>query len=149
MPGYRGHLAGGAMVWGGCFAGAIWLGVLQPRIETAAVLCAAALMGALFPDTDTDSRGQNLFYAILVVLDLGFMIQGMYRWAAVLGFCAMLPALGRHRGWTHTWWAMVLVPLPILLLPMIFFDQAPGRALPYYLSAVSGYFSHLVLDRMF
>ena len=105
-------------------------------------------MGALFPDTDTDSKGQNLFYAIMVVLDIAFMIKGMYRWAAVLGFCAMLPALGRHRGWTHTWWAMALVPLPILLLPMIFFDQPLLRPLPFYLSAVSGYFSHLLLDKI-
>ena len=149
MPGYRGHVAGGAIIWGGAFAGAVWLGILQPRIETAVVLFVAAVMGALFPDTDTDSKGQNLFYGILVVLDLAFMIKGLYRWAAVLGFCAMLPALGRHRGWTHTWWAMLLVPLPILLLPVIFFDQNPGRALPFYLSAVTGYFSHLLLDRTF
>lgn len=149
MPGYRGHVAGGAVLWGGCFAGAVWLGLPRPSPETAVVLGVAALMGALFPDTDTDSRGQNLFYLILVLLDIAFMIKGLYRWAAVLGFCAMLPALGRHRGWTHTWWAMLLVPLPIVLLPVVFYDQSVERLLPFYLSVVIGYFSHLLLDRTF
>ncbi len=149
MPGYRGHVAGGAVLWGGCFAGALWLGLPQPSPETAVVLGVAALMGALFPDTDTDSRGQNLFYLILVLLDIAFMIKGLYRWAAVLGFCAMLPALGRHRGWTHTWWAMLLVPLPVLLLPVVFYGQSLERLLPFYLSVVVGYFSHLLLDRTF
>ena len=149
MPGYRGHVAGGAILSAGCFGGAVWLGLVQPHLETALVLCVAALMGALFPDTDTDSKGQNIFYLILVILDLAFMIKGMYRWAAILGFFAMLPVLGRHRGWTHTWWAMLLVPLPILLLPAVFYDQPLERLLPFYLSAVIGYFSHLLLDRAF
>ncbi len=147
MPGYRAHVAGGAVLWGGCFAGALWLGLPAPRPEVTLVLGGTALMGALFPDTDTDSRGQNLFYLILVLLDIAFMIQGLYKWAAVLGFCAMLPALGRHRGWTHTWWAMLLVPLPILLLPVVFYDSSAQRLLPFYGSAVIGYGSHLLLDR--
>lgn len=121
--------------------------MVQPSPETAVALGGTALMGALFPDTDTDSKGQNLFYLIMVILNLALMIKGMYRWSAVLGFCAMLPALGRHRGWTHTWWAMLLVPFPILLLPAVFYEQPFSRLLPLYLSAVIGYFSHLLLDR--
>jgi hypothetical protein len=27
------------------------------------------LLGALFPDVDTDSKGQNLFYGLLIVVD--------------------------------------------------------------------------------
>jgi len=147
LPGYRGHVVGGALIWSGCFAAAIQFNMLQPSPETAVVLGGTALMGALFPDTDTDSKGQNLFYLIMVILNLALMIKGMYRWSAVLGFCAMLPALGRHRGWTHTWWAMLLVPFPILLLPVVFYEQPLSRLLPLYLSAVIGYFSHLLLDR--
>ncbi|MFO7786047.1 MAG: metal-dependent hydrolase [Thermodesulfobacteriota bacterium] len=149
MPGYRGHVAGGAILWAGCFAGAVQLHLVQPQLEPAVVLGVTALMGALFPDTDTDSKGRGLFYLILVILDLSFMIKQMYRWAAILGFCAMLPALGRHRGWTHTWWAMLLVPFPILLLPVVFYDQPLPRLLPFYFSAVIGYFSHILLDRVF
>lgn len=149
MPGYRGHLAGGAVLYGGLFVGASWLGLIAPELETGLVLGVVALMGALFPDTDTDSKGQNLFYAILVLLDVALLIKEMYRWAALLGFCALLPAVGRHRGWTHTWWAMLLVPLPIIVLPVVFFELPIQKPLPFYLAAISGYFSHLVLDRKF
>jgi len=113
-----------------------------------ALLC-ISLLASLFPDVDTDSKGQNLFYSLLAALDLGLMIKGLYKWAAILGFCAMLPALGHHRGWTHTWWAMLLVPSVILVLPMIFYSISIEKLLPFYLAAVIGYFSHLLLDRKF
>jgi len=134
---------------GGCLAAAAGFGYYRPEPETAVALMAIALLGAMFPDTDTDSKGQNLFYGCLVVLDLALMIKGYYKWAAIIGFCAMLPALGHHRGWTHTWWAMLLIPLPIILLPVIFYRVAPETLLPFYLAAVTGYFSHLLLDRKF
>jgi len=149
MPGYKAHLTGGALFGGGCLAAVVWFGIYQPDPETALVLFVITLLGALFPDTDTDSKGQNLFYGALVVLDLALMIQGRYKWAAILGFCAMLPAIGHHRGWTHTWWAMLLIPLPIIVLPVIFYRIPPADLLPFYLAAVLGYFSHLVLDRKF
>jgi len=149
MPGYRGHIAGGALLYGGLLAGAAWTGLVRPNPEEGLVLGMVAVMGALFPDTDTDSKGQNLFYAILVILDLALLVKEMYRWAALLGFCALLPAVGRHRGWTHTWWAMLLVPLPILVFPVVFYNLPVQRPLPFYLAAVTGYFSHLALDRKF
>lgn len=149
MPGYKAHIGGGIVMGGGCLAAAAGFGYYRPEPETAVALMAIALLGAMFPDTDTDSKGQNLFYGCLVVLDLALMIKGYYKWAAIIGFCAMLPALGHHRGWTHTWWAMLLIPLPIILLPVIFYRVAPETLLPFYLAAVTGYFSHLLLDRKF
>lgn len=149
MPGYRGHLAGGLVLGGGTLAGLIWFGVYQPDIEVALLLVSIVLAGALFPDVDTDSKGQNLFYTVLAVVDLALMIQEEYKWAAILGFCALLPAVGHHRGWTHTWWAMLVIPLPILVLPILFYQTPWQRLLPFYLAAVLGYFSHLLLDRKF
>ncbi len=149
MPGYKVHIGGGVLIGGGCLAAVAWFGYYQPKPETAVALVVIALLGALFPDTDTDSKGQNLFYSCLVILDLALMIKGHYKWAAILGFCAMLPAIGHHRGWTHTWWAMLIIPLPIILLPVIFYRLSPETLLPFYLAAVVGYFSHLLLDRKF
>ena len=149
MPGYRGHLVGGVILGGLCLIGVISFGIYKPEPQTALVLVCIVLMGALFPDTDTDSKGQNLFYGCFVILDLGLMIKGEYKWAAILGFCALLPALGHHRSWTHTWWAMFLVPLPIIILPMMFYHLPFQRLLPFYLAGLLGYFSHLVLDRRF
>ena len=149
MPGYRGHLTGGVVVGILALAGVVWFGVYRPDLETGMILLAITLMGALFPDVDTDSKGQNFFYAVLAVLDLALMFKEHYRWAAILGFVAMLPALGSHRGWTHTWWAMILVPMPILLLPVIFYHRPVENLLPFYAAATLGYFSHLLLDGKF
>ena len=149
MPGYRGHLAGGLILGAGALAGLIWFGVYLPDIKMALLLVSLVLLGALFPDVDTDSKGQNLFYAVLVVVDLALLIQEEYKWAAILGFCALLPAVGHHRGWTHTWWAMLLVPLPMIIVPVWLYQTAWQHLLPFYGATVLGYFSHLLLDRKF
>ena len=149
MPGYRGHLLGGLALSGGALFGAVFFKLIPYEPKTLLALLCISLLASLFPDVDTDSKGQNLFYSLLAALDLGLMIKGLYKWAAILGFCAMLPALGHHRGWTHTWWAMLLIPMPIIVLPMLFYGVEMEKLLPFYLAAVVGYFSHLLLDREF
>lgn len=147
MPGYKGHLAGGAVAGAAILGGAVWSGLYAPSFTQMAVLGGLALLGALFPDVDTDSKGQHLFYLMLVVLDLALLWKGYFKWAAILGLAAMFPALGSHRGWTHTWWAMLLVPLPLVLLPVWLYGVEPESVLPLYLAVVTGYASHLLLDR--
>ena len=147
MPGYKGHLGGGVLTGAAVLGGLAWSGTYVPDLPQLAVLGALALLGSLFPDVDTDSRGQHVFYLTLAVLDFALIVQGHYKWAAVLGFAAMFPAIGSHRGWTHTWWAMLLVPLPLVLLPVWLYGSSPRALAPFYGAAVLGYFSHLMLDR--
>jgi len=146
MPGYRTHLAGGVVLAAGGLAFLFWAGLYRPGWEKAAVLLAIAALAALFPDVDTDSRGQHLFYSGLFILDVGLIATERYVWAALLGLFAMLPAIGRHRGWTHTWWASLAVPLPLLLLPPYLFGADWQGFAPHYLAAVGGYVSHLLMD---
>ena len=150
MPGYKGHLAGGLFFGVMGLVGGILLGWMVPDLLLASGLIGFCLLGALFPDVDTDSKGQNLFYAVFAAVDLGLILKGQYVWAAWLGLFSMLPAIGSHRGWTHTWWAMILVPIPILGIPAIVqgIDTAEGF-LPFYGAFVFGYFSHLLLDGEF
>lgn len=147
MPGYKAHLCGGALFFILVLVGVLWAGVYRPDPQTLAVLAVITLLAALFPDVDTDSKGRVLFYGALLVIYLALMIQGRYRTAAVLGFCALLPAVAHHRAWTHTWWAALLVPLPIIILPAVFYDRPLVSLLPFYMAAVIGYLSHLALDR--
>ncbi|QGY41325.1 hypothetical protein GM415_14715 [Pseudodesulfovibrio cashew] len=150
MPGYQGHLLGGLFFAVMGLVGAVLLGWFVFDPLTAAGLIGFCLLGALFPDVDTDSKGQNLYYSVFAMVDLGLIIQKQYIWSAWLGLFAMLPAIGSHRGWTHTWWAMLVVPLPILLVPaaMLGFPQA-NIFVPYYVAFATGYFSHLLLDGEF
>jgi len=149
MPGYKIHITGAALLAGGALTALYMLGAYKPEPLQAAALVATCLLASLFPDVDTSSKGRPVFYGLLAALDLVLMINGQYKWAALVGLVAMLPALGNHRGWTHTWWAMLAVPLAVLLLPFLLFEFDWQRLAPFYAAAVLGYFSHLALDRKF
>lgn len=150
MPGYKGHLAGGVFFAVMGLVGAVMLGYIIFEPLLAAGLTGFCLLGALFPDVDTDSKGQNLYYSVFAAIDLGLILNKHYFWAAWLGFFAMLPAIGSHRGWTHTWWAMLLVPAPILGMPLILRGvEGVPTFLPFYIAFCAGYFSHLLLDGEF
>jgi membrane-bound metal-dependent hydrolase YbcI (DUF457 family) len=140
-------MAGALVLTGAAVAGAAWLGAYRPNLETMLGLGVAALLGGLFPDVDTDSKGRRLFYGAALVADAYLILRHLYRQSAILGFFALLPAIDGHRGWTHTLWAALLVPSPILWAPVFLLHQPWPVAAPYYLAAVVGYLSHLLLDR--
>lgn len=153
MPGYRGHISvallfGILLVAGlSLTAAAVAMPLGEKVIKGVVVIWIAVLFG-LFPDVDIKSKGQLLFYRLFFVLDIVLLVGKHYQEAAFLGFLALLPILSRHRGWTHTLWAMLLIPLPILLGPIYLSREPNAEGLPYYLGAVVGYFSHLVADGM-
>jgi membrane-bound metal-dependent hydrolase YbcI (DUF457 family) len=153
MPGYRGHIIAG-IVFGLLLIAGLAFSPLAREMEPVSLLVHGAIVlwlaviFALFPDVDIKSRGQVLFYRIFILLDLVLLLQKFYVEAALLGFLAMLPILGRHRGWTHSIPAMILVPAPILLGPMYLAKAPILDGLPFYLGAVAGYLSHLVADGM-
>lgn len=149
MAGFVGHLAGGALVAGLAIYGARSLGYLSNDVTVLGPLAAVALASALFPDVDTNSKGRHLFYRLALLGDAALIYFNQYKYAAFLGLLAMLPAVGSHRGWTHTWWAMLVVPAFFALAPYLWLGLAPDKLAPYYLAAVTGYFSHLLLDGKF
>ncbi len=155
MANYRGHLAGASVFY------AVYLAVLAliyavdaaytqfTLIELVAypiVLFGLCLMFGLWPDVDTNSVGQDIFYSLFFLVDVVLIATRHFEEAAYLGLFAILPVLGKHRGWTHTWWAMLLIPSPLLILPYIFFPERPLWGLPFYGAAAIGYFSHLFMD---
>jgi len=146
MPGYKGHITGGVIIGIGAIYTGIITGWIHPTITKLIIIFGLILAGALFPDVDTDSKGQNLFYSILAIIDIYLIIKKEYKDAAILGFLAILPALGHHRGWTHTWWAMLLVPVPIIALAILVFHYSWHTAITFYCAAALGYLSHLLLD---
>lgn len=155
MAGYRGHIST-AVVVSGLMVGAVAISPLAASLSPAERLVKGsavvwiAVMFSLFPDVDIKSKGQALFYRLVFALDCVLLAAGRYLEAALLGLLALIPILSRHRGWTHTLWAAVLVPAPILAAPAYLAQSnatsAVVDALPYYLGAVVGYVSHLVTD---
>jgi hypothetical protein len=120
-------------------------GLLQNWQALAAVFVLSILF-ALFPDIDTNSKGQNIFFGLALAVDILLIASGNIQAAAYLGLVAMLPVVGKHRGWTHSKLAMLLVPLPMLIVPYLYSSSMLPISVIYYGAAVSGYFSHLLLD---
>lgn len=154
MANYKGHIVGG-VVAGGAYTLALTYvpveqfaeaaGVLQDEQAIVAIFVLAMLF-ALFPDVDTNSKGQDIFYALALIVDIVLIINGNIEAAAYLGLIAMAPIIGHHRGWTHSKWAMVAVPLPLAIVPYLYNPDILPLALLCYGAAVAGYFSHLLFD---
>lgn len=154
MAGYKGHLIGAAA------SNAMYVGVLKTAhsqwLEKNAGLLSdwqllvglfvIAMLFGLWPDVDTNSKGQDVFFGIAFIVDILLIVNGRVEAAAYLGLLAMTPILGKHRGWTHSKIAMVLVPLPIVLVPYWHRPDILTPCILLYGAAVVGYFSHLLLD---
>lgn len=154
MSSYKGHLFGGVLFY---IPFAFLLGILfdydalpawQYAIQLL-ILFGITLLFALFPDVDIKSKGQKIFYWIFFLLDLMLIVSGLWREAAFLGLFAMTPLISKHRGWTHSFWAALLIPLPFILLPMWYAEAHWTTGLPYYLAAVTGNLSHRFMDGIF
>ncbi len=158
MSNFQGH-AVGASAFGIVYIAALYyfseINVLTQKLSwfehvplSVPVMIICVLFG-LWPDIDTNSKGQDIFFRLFFVLDVLLILTGSFQAAAFMGLLAMLPILGKHRGWTHTHWAMVVVPLPFLLVPFIYNPAEPWSGAIYYGAAVAGYASHLVFDGIF
>ncbi len=154
MANYKGHIAGGLVAGAAYTAILIFVPiatfteaahVLEGWQATAAVFVLAMLFG-LFPDVDTNSKAQDIFLGLAFVVDVLLIATDHLQAAAYLGLIAMLPIVTHHRGWTHNKLAMLLVPLPILLVPWLYNSEMLVPSVVYYGAAVAGYFSHLLLD---
>ncbi len=156
MAGYQGHISGAIIFFIIYMVGLIFLltagepaedFLLTNNVLTVLALFTICIMFGLWPDVDTNSKGQDIFYSLFFVMDVALIYYGKFHEAAYLGLFCILPILGKHRGWTHTFWAMIIIPSPILILPYVYSTGGnPWVGLPYYGAAVVGYFSHLFMD---
>lgn len=154
MAGWKGHVAGAAA------CNAVYVALLQiapnetiqqthgllSEWQMLVGLFVIAVLFGLWPDVDTNSKGQNIFFGIAFAADILLIASGRIEAAAYLGLLAMTPIIGKHRGWTHSKWAMLLVPLPIIIVPYLYRPNILLPAMLIYGAAIVGYFSHLLLD---
>lgn len=154
MANYKGHIVGGVVFTAVYAAAMLFVPVeqfaesarlLQDWQAMAAVFVIGILFG-LFPDVDTNSKAQDIFFGIAFPIDILLIWNGNIQAAAYLGLVAMLPIITHHRGWTHSKWAMFVVPLPILIIPYLYDSAMLPISIVLYGAALAGYFSHLFLD---
>ena len=147
-------MAGGKThIWGGFVFVIIFIYTItnyfyQPALIEVVIYFALACMFSVWPDIDIKSYGQKFFYIIFFITDLFFIINEEYKIASYFGLIIILPVLAKHRGWTHSIPAMILIPSPLLFYPVVISGEIDVSGIYFYAAAVTGYFSHLVLDRI-
>lgn len=154
MANYKGHISGAVVacaifIIGVMFLPFAWMASIEGVLsdwQMVSVLFVVAMLFGLWPDIDTNSKAQDIFFGIAFVIDVLLIVFGYIEIAAYLGLLAMTPIIGKHRGWTHKKWAIFLIPLPILLVPYLYQKDNLIVGFLFYGAAVAGYFSHLLLD---
>jgi len=143
VPNYKGHLLGGIILYSGVIlVGALYSTSLCCLAEW--LLC--TLLGSLFPDIDTKSKGQKIVYCGLFVAALVLLFLQKFVILAYLGFAALVPLITNHRGLFHKLWFLVLL--------MFFMSGGMLMVYPHHYYRIctdSGFFligiiSHLWLD---
>lgn len=142
MPGYRGHLIGGAV------AAVPLLYLLRSHVTliTFCLWSSLALIGSLFPDIDTKSKGQKLFYRFMIPVLLILLMLKRFTAFILLSFISFTPLIVNHRGMFHRLWFIIL---PSLGLAGLIAWQYPTWGKDAFFAAlffVVGAVSHLVLD---
>ena len=106
MPSYKVHLVGGFVTY------VLILHCIfssEPTIATILQGLVFCLLGALFPDIDVKSKGQKVFYSLLLILLLYLLYHEKYCMFIVMSFLAIIPILVRHRGiFHHLWFLMAM-----------------------------------------
>jgi len=143
MPGYKGHLAGG-LITGGILLYAVQ--ELNPTPLTALEWLSFALAGSLFPDIDIKSKGQKLFYPILLGILVLLFYNGHIELVALLAVLGLVPMMVRHRGVFHRLWFVIIFPLFVASVGALLMPECMRIFFLDTLFFIAGAISHLWLD---
>lgn len=144
MPGYKGHLVGGCAAFG--FGLFLLHSSYNPTHLNALEWFLCALAGALFPDIDVKSKGQNLFYKGMLIMLLVLFAKGLVHIALMIGILALIPMVVRHRGLFHRLWFIIMAPYAIALCLTVYYPAYSRILLVDTSFFVLGAISHLWLD---
>jgi uncharacterized metal-binding protein len=101
MPQYKTHLAGGIFAFVAC----ILLFSLQAKTpQTLLEWALWCLLGSLFPDIDTKSKGQQVWYPLLFLLAFIMIMHKAWMMVGLLVFLGFTSTVVRHRGMFHNLW---------------------------------------------
>jgi hypothetical protein len=143
MPGYRVHLAGGLVLYG------ITIYLLRSfcgSIFVAAEWLVFALVGSLFPDLDTKSKGQGYLYQILLIALIILAIQRKFLVMAFLSIAAVIPIIASHRGLFHSLAFIVGFATVVALIVLFYAPEYRYVVMFDAIFFIVGAFSHLSLD---
>lgn len=144
MPSYRGHLVGGLITYVGILQLLKNMHLSGFMIVQGLLFC---LLGALFPDIDVKSKGQKVFYSMLLVLLLWLLYKKMYCLFAIMSLLGIIPILVRHRGIFHHIWFLFSMAVIFTLIIKNWCGSFEKMMLYNCWFFFAGTVSHVVLDR--
>ncbi len=144
MPNYKGHLAGGIFA----YLLSLYMIISYKSITLATGLewLLFCLLGSLFPDVDTKSKGQKIFYWVVLLLAAVLLFSERLQGLLLLGALGIFPLLVRHRGIFHQLWFIILIPIAIAWLACGCWPNCSTIIAFDALFFIIGALSHLWLD---
>jgi hypothetical protein len=146
MPNYKGHLWGGFLLSGMVLFPLLYFHLIPSTWWLIVSLLVAGLLGSLFPDVDTKSKGQRIFYYVLSAVFFILAVQGQYKFIVMLMPVALLPVLVHHRGLFHRAWFILLFVGFTTLYACISWPGLKDVIVLNSLFFILGALSHLYLD---
>lgn len=149
MPGYKAHMAVGTVVFVALLVILSSFVLYKTHISCLFFLeiFGVTLLGSLFPDIDTKSKGQLLFYQIVMLLTLFLMFYQKWQLSAIFLGVSLLPLLVHHRGLFHKLWFIGVVGAAILYGTLVLRADGDYYAYAPALFFMAGAYSHILLDR--
>ncbi len=147
MPGYRGHISGAFFLYSILLILLLSFYYIKPVWALQWLI--AIILGALFPDIDTKSKGQKIFYTCLFII-LGFCFLGhCYRFASLLGIVSAIPLMVNHRGIFHRWWFLFFITSSTAYTLISYFPSYTDSIIINALFFFVGAISHIWMDMGF
>ena len=143
MPGYRGHLVGGALAFGALY---VCLRTVGAPVVMTGPCFLAALAGALFPDVDVKSKGQKYLYWLLLIIFIILIIENKLDILALFALLSIVPMIVNHRGLFHRPWFIIFSSLGLWIIVSAFHPEWARELFCIVLFFIAGGISHLWLD---
>jgi len=145
MPNYKGHLLGGLAI----FIATILLVYTRYSISffTGLEWGLCTLLGSLFPDIDTKSKGQKLFYRVLFIFLIFLIFQNKFQLAVFMCLAGFIPLLVNHRGLCHNILFILAIPTLFSGYVYLFLPKYTLLILGSMIFFTLGAISHLCLDK--
>ena len=143
MPNYKGHLFGATSIFAILF---FICALYKFSILEVSGWFAAILLGSLFPDIDTKSKGQKIFYGLVFGSVLFLIFFDQWLSASFIGLFSFIPILAKHRGIFHKLWFNGLLVLSGIFILIQVFPNYDSLIIINGAFFFLGIFSHLWLD---
>jgi len=147
MPGYKTHVVGGIITFTGFFCALQKSYLTHCTFLTAFSYFFVTILGSLFPDVDTKSKGQMMFYQALAFYLLFLLWSRKFMTFMIVTCITMLPLLVPHRGLFHNIWFLTSIVGIVSITSFVYIPTKALEIIIHLLFFYAGAISHIFLDR--